>query len=219
MKRYLSLFLALLLTLSFAACDKTQPTNARQEPTAPKQTAKPTQPTDPTEPTQVHVHTPGEWNISLDFHMQFCTDCGERLLREPHAEGDPNYCSICTAEFLRIEGYGTEISVENEHGHLRMLVTYDVNNALMSTYTYEYTYNTDGNMLTCVEYTDGKISLEEAFSLAADGAWYTASSVRYFADGSTLTVEYNENQEIISQILRDADGNIVENTDQPDAAI
>ena len=219
MKKLFALFFALSLIFTLAACENNQSTNAPDigstapsqpatQPTAvPTQPTQPTQPTPPTQPIQPHVHTPGDWAVDLEKHWQVCTDCGEALNESEHTLDDLDVCTDCQAEVYTSD-YGTDIYLHDEQGNNIFALSYDLDGQLLVTYTWEYTYDDAGNMLTMKEYADGQLSYEAEYALGDDGFPYTAKDTAYYEDGSRSYSEYDQWYNNTVSIWYDAEGNV-----------
>ena len=203
MKKYLSVFLALLLMLVLVSCDKTQPTTVSKEPTVPTTQTKPqqTQPTTapttaPTQPTTVptepvHVHTPSEeWTVDKDNHWQLCTDCGEVMNESAHSLDVVDVCRQCLSEIYSFD-FGTVLTQYDDQGNSILEMFYDTDGNLETCTVWVYTYDEAGNILLETETVDGVIVRQATYAPDPAGGTYLSKETQYNDDGSWDEYEYD----------------------------
>ena len=101
----------------------------------------------------------------------------------------------------------------NEHGDLTYLWEYDSVNDTYSEETHEYAYDEEGRRSYMKSWLDGVLQSEIYFGFAEDesGWWsYYETEIVYSEDGSYTVTKHNENDELLSKVHYDANGNPVE---------
>lgn len=148
-----------------------------------------------------------------DLVSWFRYDGEDTLLSELHYEytHDPDG----TPHMLRMSNRhqdGSEyISEYNEYGDQTAWLAYDGNGTLTEEERYEWEYDDEGHRLSQKVYVSGVLTREVRYFSYTDGAgWWTREQhvTQYFADGSRLVTEYDENGGILSATTYDAEGNV-----------
>ena len=105
------------------------------------------------------------------------------------------------------------INQYNEHNDLTRIEEYDDAKNLIHDESREYEYDEEGRRSHVKTYLGGVITSEVIFGYAEDesGWWsYYDTEITYSEDGSYTVCKYNENDELLSKVHYDANGNPVE---------
>lgn len=136
-KLFFLLTLCLLLTAALCACDFVE---------------TPTSTPAPTEPP--HVCAPGEeWVMDLNKHWHEC-QCGQRFDEARHAM-DGQVCDVCLAKIADKEELGLlYLWLRDQQSNPIRTQCYDSRGIWLRTYTHEYTYGEDDQILAQKSYAD-----------------------------------------------------------------
>ena len=101
----------------------------------------------------------------------------------------------------------------NEYNDITHIEEYDAAKNLVYDESHEYEYDEEGRKIHKKTYLGGVLSYELIFGYAEDesGWWsYYDTEITYSEDGSYTVCKYNENDELLSKVHYDANGNPVE---------
>lgn len=117
------------------------------------------------------------------------------------------------AQYTEMGADGSQtVSTFAENGDQLTATHYEADGSLLYAYAWEYTYDADGNWQTVKCYSNGFLTSDLIYTTLTteDGSvTYPETITEYEADGSRTTTIYDENDNIISQIRYDADGNAI----------
>ena len=207
MKKRVCAMLACLLVLTMlAACGNETPTvPGKTEPTSSSTASKPTdpkptdpettdpeptdpEPTDPKptdpEPTDPEppVHTceaEGGWQIDLNNHWKLCR-CGETVDTGAH-EMVNGSCAVCSAEIFSNDFTGdTYLWMYDENGMVLSKLHYSADGKLLSSLSWEYGFDDNGELLWEKEYMDGLLYRHYTY----DAYGHIVTEDYYAEDGS-----------------------------------
>lgn len=178
-------------TSSSTASKPTDPEPTDPEPTDPEPTdPKPTdpEPTDP-EPTDPKptdpkppVHTceaEGDWQIDLNNHWKLCR-CGETVDTGAH-EMVNGSCAVCSAEIFSNDFTGdTCLWMYDENGMVLSELLYSADGKLLSSLSWEYGFDDNGELLWEKEYMDGLLYRHYTY----DAYGHIVTEDYYAEDGS-----------------------------------
>ena len=152
-----------------------------------------------------HTHAPAaQWDRDSKEHWHLC-ECGEKLELAAHTLNTDFLCTVCGSE---VWDYGDGIDVYNygESGDLARYSSYDGQGALLNDTRWETQYDADGSMLRQLCYENGVLSVDDEYTVTADGENYLTKSTSYQADGAYDVMEYDADGNITSAIGYDAGG-------------
>lgn len=183
-------------TSSSTASKPTDPKPTDPEPTDPKPTdPEPTdpEPTDP-EPTDPEptdpkptdpkppVHTceaEGDWQVDLNNHWKLCR-CGETVDTGAH-EMVNGSCAVCSAEIFSNDFTGdTYLWMYDENNMVLSELLYSADGTLLSSLSWEYGFDDNGELLWEKEYMDGLLYRHYTY----DAYGHIVTEDYYAEDGS-----------------------------------
>lgn len=158
------------------------------------------------------THSVSEYDEQGDPVTWLFHDAEENLLTEVHYEyavdGDGvRYMSRSTD--LYADG-SSSISEFNEHGEQSVWQEYDADGSLLYDERYEWEYSEEGYWVSQKVYTDGELThLTEYATYVDEEGWYSLPKTitDYYLDGSRMISRYNEDGELTSVSVYDAEGN------------
>lgn len=119
------------------------------------------------------------------------------------------YESKCTTT----EENGTKtVSTFADNGDQLYIAYYDAEGTLENAESWVYTYDEEGNWKTMQHYRNDILVSDTVYAVAdtVDGSvTYPETVTQYEEDGSRTTTVYDENDQILSQVRYDADGNVI----------
>lgn len=87
---------------------------------------------------------------------------------------------------------------------------YNADGTVAKVVTYEYVLEASGDYWDRIlTYVDGRLAVEDRYSVSADGWSYKSGTVEYHEDGTSTVYEYDENEELVHQETYDAQGNLI----------
>lgn len=104
------------------------------------------------------------------------------------------------------------VSEYNEKGDPISSVDYDVNGNVIFAYSWEYTYDENGNMETVKEYCDGMLTSDKIYKTLVTEEYtvtYPETVTEYGEDGGKTVTVYDENDNVISQESYDSNGSLI----------
>ena len=100
----------------------------------------------------------------------------------------------------------------NEQGDQIAWITYDPDGNMVHNERYEITYTEEGNQDTVKTYSHDVLVEEKIYTMVTfEDGWmnYPSTIIEYHEDGTRTVTEYDENDEVVSEITYDADGNVI----------
>lgn len=151
-----------------------------------------------------HVYEYGYQNGS----KLWCKDYSEgRLYRESVYDQDSGML-IKETEYL--EDGTKSVSEYNLIGDPLSIVFFLADGTVDMTQAFEYVYDEHSTMQSCKAFVNGVLVLHTEYAFDEYGWNYVARETLYNGDGSYLVCTYDENEEIVSEIGYDANGNVIE---------
>ncbi len=93
---------------------------------------------------------------------------------------------------------------------------YAADGSVITETVYEYTYDSDGNIILTKAFVDGVLYREIEGAYDVDGWVYDAKETTYYEDGTVNVTEYDSLYNEVSNITYDSEGNIIENNSDID---
>lgn len=152
-----------------------------------------------------------------DYVYEYGYKNGTKLWRKDYDQGKLRYESIFDPEtemLIKETEYfddGTmTVSEFNQIGDPATITFLLADGTVEMTQTFEYVYDEYDSQLSCKAYVDGTLVLHTEYAFTQDGWSYVAQDTMYNDDGSYLVCTYDENEEMVSEIAYDAQGNVIE---------
>ena len=153
-----------------------------------------------------HTHSAsGGWSSDLENHWHRC-ECGEKVDAAAHTiEND--VCTVCCTEIMIYEGGEKQLLTYNEYGACTQNVFYEADGSVGYEERFEYTYDADGNKLSCKSFSGETLNYEEEYALNASGESYLFKETTCWEDGTSSVNEYDEDGNTLRSTSYDAEGN------------
>lgn len=117
------------------------------------------------------------------------------------------------AEYTEMQEDGSRVvSTYAENGDQLSATHYEADGSVRYAYTWEYTYDADGNWESVKYCCDGVLISELVYATATtDDGWmrYPETVTEYAEDGSRTVTVYDENENVLSETCYNANGDIV----------
>ncbi len=163
------------------------------------------------------LYTDDTGNVFIDIVYEYEYLNGALLWRKQYDHGRLSVESICDGEWNSVvketEYYddGTSIVSEfNDVGDPVHITFLAADGTVEMTQAFEYKYDEHSTQLSCKAYVNDALVLHTEYAFNEDGWNYIARETMYNEDGTYIVCLFDENEELTSETIYDASGNVIE---------
>lgn len=130
----------------------------------------------------------GDWAFDAASHWLVA----DETTRAAHTLDEYDCCTACGADVWVADDESINVYYYDEHANIVADIYYEADGTPYYHMRHDYTYDEDGNMISCLTYSSGALYAETIYGTDAEGYQYTAKETTYELDGYTYLAEYDQ---------------------------